>query len=38
VHSSGFDVPNFVSSVPSSLAAWTRTSFSFGGHSDHLRP
>lgn len=35
-HSSGFDVPNFVSSVPSSLAAWTRTSFSFGGHSDHL--
>jgi hypothetical protein len=34
----GVDVPNFVTSVPSSLAAWTRTSFSFGGHSDHLEP
>ena len=32
-HSSAFDVPNFVSSVPSSIAAWTRTSFSFGAHS-----
>lgn len=34
-HPTGFDVPGFVSSVPSSIAAWTRTSFSFGGHSDH---
>ena len=34
-HSSGFDVPSFVTSVPSSIAAWTRTSFSFGGQSDH---
>lgn len=34
-HSTGFDVPSFVSSVPSSIAAWTRTSFSFGGHADH---
>jgi hypothetical protein len=33
-----FDVPNFVSSVPSSLAAWTRTSFSFSGHSEHQEP
>ena len=31
---STFDtLPSFVSSVPSSLAAWTRNSFSFGGHS-----